>query len=86
MRMDGERTVSRIWQEVVEIFGADAPSQDQVIQMLGQLSTFDLVQADTLADGRELAQRAEQMRGKRWLQQIQNPLFFKLPFSILTVS
>lgn len=79
MRMDGERTVSRIWQEVVEIFGADAPSQDQVIQMLGQLSTFDLVQADTLADGRELAQRAEQMRGKRWLQQIQNPLFFKLP-------
>ncbi len=79
MRMDGERTVARIWQEVVEIFGADAPSQDQVIQMLGQLSTFDLVQADTLGDGRELAQRAEQMRGKRWLQQIQNPLFFKLP-------
>lgn len=79
MRMDGERTVTRIWQEVVELFGADAPSQDQVIQMLGQLSTFDLVQADTLADGRELAQRAEQMRGKRWLQQIQNPLFFKLP-------
>ncbi len=79
MRMDGERTVTQIWQEVVELFGADAPSQDQVIQMLGQLSTFDLVQADTLADGRELAQRAEQMRGKRWLQQIQNPLFFKLP-------
>lgn len=78
MRMDGKRTIDQIWTEMVRLYGADAPSQDRVIQTLGQLGNFDLLRADVATDERELASRAETLQGRRRLQQVQNPLFFKL--------
>ncbi len=90
MRMDGKRTIDEIWQDMIRLYGADAPSQDQIIQIVGQLGNFDLVQADIGTDEHELAQRAEMLQGRRRLQQIQNPLFFKLrvldPNAILSAT
>src|SRR3546814_12821355 len=37
-RLDGERTVEQLWERLVEELGADAPTQDDVISALGQLT------------------------------------------------
>lgn len=79
MRMDGVRSVAEIWTEAVELFAERAPSQDQLIQVLGQLTNFDLLHTDTPSDDRALSARAEQIRSRRVIAQVQNPLFFKVP-------
>ncbi|HYZ34544.1 MAG TPA: hypothetical protein VE684_19945 [Crenalkalicoccus sp.] len=79
MRMDGRRTLGEIWSEVAERFGENAPSQGQVLQLVGQLYAFGLVQADRAVDTRELAERARDVARRQALQQVQNPLFLRIP-------
>lgn len=79
MRLDGRRTVDDIWHQVVELFGEDAPSQAQVVQLLSQLYSLDLIQLDRPVDLAELTERAERMWRRQVVQRYQNPLFFRLP-------
>lgn len=79
MRMDGRRTLGQIWEEVTARFGEQAPSQTQVLQLLGQLYAFGLVQADRAVDARELATRAKEAERRIAFQKIGNPLFLRLP-------
>jgi putative peptide zinc metalloprotease protein len=79
MRMDGRNTVDDVWRQAVDLFGEEAPSQDQIIQLLSQLYTLDLIQVDRAVDINELADRGERSRRQQTLQRYQNPLFFRLP-------
>jgi putative peptide zinc metalloprotease protein len=79
MRMDGRRDMNAIWREAVEELGDRAPSQDHVIQAVGQLYALDLLHSDKLVDHAELEHRSGELRKKRWMQKYQNPLFFRLP-------
>src|SRR5437879_5479781 len=56
--MDGTRTLDALWNDAVEQFGDDAPSQDQVIGLVAQLHANDLMQGDVPPDASEIIQRS----------------------------
>jgi len=47
-RMDGRRTVEELWQNAGKLSVDAAPTQDEVIGLLGQLHEADLIQSDIL--------------------------------------
>src|ERR1700754_2248864 len=44
--MDGQRTVAQLWESANRRLGENAPTQDEMIQLLGQLHAADLLQSD----------------------------------------
>lgn len=77
--MNGRRTVSEIWNEVVEQLGDDAPDQDELIGILSQLHGADLLQGDVAPDVAELMERRAS-QGKAMLKQrFANPLSIRVP-------
>src|SRR5216684_1875342 len=44
--MDGRHTVAELWEIANKRLGEDAPTQDEMIQLLGQLHATDLLQSD----------------------------------------
>jgi putative peptide zinc metalloprotease protein len=64
--MDGQRTVQEIWDTALAQLGDDAVSQDEVIQLLGQLHSADVLQCDVPPDTAELFRRHQrQVRTQR---------------------
>ena len=57
--MDGSRTVHQIWDLALSRLGDDAVSQDEVIQLLGQLHGADVLQCDVPPDTAELFRRRQ---------------------------
>ena len=76
--MDGERTVAEIWNAATEALEDEAPTQDEIIQLLGQLHSADVMQSDIPPDTDELFQRQEKHRGK-WKQRLTNPFALRFP-------
>jgi len=76
--MNGERTVAEIWTAATEALEDDAPTQDEVIQLLAQLHSADVMQSDIPPDTDELFQRQEKHRGK-WKQRLTNPFALRFP-------
>src|SRR6187401_3101593 len=52
--MDGRRTVDQLWQDAAVRLGDDAPGQDELIQLLAQLHSADLLQTEVTPDASEL--------------------------------
>jgi putative peptide zinc metalloprotease protein len=81
MRMDGVRSLDRIWQETVAQFGEDAPAQDQIISVVSQLYAAELIDSDRPVDQGELAGRAETHARRMAAQRFQNPMFLRFPLA-----
>jgi len=79
--MDGERTVDEIWGEVRARLGDEAPTQEEMIRLLSQLHSVDVLQCDVPPDTEELLRRFEKRLSVKWKQNIRNPLFMR--FSLL---
>ena len=77
--MDGERTVETLWEVASARLGDDAPTQDEVIQLLTQLHAADVLQCDVPPDVTELLLRYERQRRQTWQRQLMNPFFMHLP-------
>ena len=77
--MDGERTVAEIWGIANRSQGERAPTQDQVIQLLGQLHAADLLQSDVTPDVAELFARGEREVRSRRRAAYGNPMALRLP-------
>ena len=77
--MDGERTVNNLWHTVTEQQGDDAPTQDEVIRLLGQLHSADLLICDTTPDSAELFRRFQRHERMKWKQRIGSPLAVRFP-------
>lgn len=58
-RLDGELTVDGLWRELIKQQGDDAPSQDDVLRVLGQLAEADLLQAEHMPDLRRQVERSQ---------------------------
>lgn len=78
-RMDGRRTVDQIWQGLVAEMDADAPGQEQVVQLLMQLHGADLLQADMTPDAMELLSRRDQLSRSIWMRNLRSPMSIQLP-------
>jgi len=78
-QMDGQRTFQEIWDRAVEHLGDDAPTQDQMIRLAGQLHTNDTLLCDVPPDTIELFQRHETHEKMKWKQWFLNPLSLRFP-------
>lgn len=79
MRLNGRRTVDSIWQDLAERMDEDAPSQDDVLRLLGQLYLSDMLLSAEMVDADELTQRSTKQERKKVVQRFQNPLFLRIP-------
>ena len=77
--LDGKMTVNQIWDQVNDRLGDFAPTQEQMIQLLGKLHAADLLQSDLPADTEELFQRDQEHKSNKLKQQYSNPLSIKVP-------
>ena len=77
--MDGARTVEEIWALANASLGERAPTQDQVIQLLGQLHGADLLQSDVTPDTAELFARGERETKSRRRAAYGNPMALRFP-------
>ena len=77
--MDGLRTVDDIWRLAQRELGDDAPTQYEVLQMLGQLHGADLLQTDVTPDAIELFERGQKEEKSKSRRSWANPLALKLP-------
>lgn len=76
--MDGRRTVQQLWELANRRLGEEAPTQDEVIRLLGQLHGADLLQSDASPDVAELFERGRRQerasRRRSWI----NPMAWRV--------
>jgi putative peptide zinc metalloprotease protein len=77
--MDGYRTVQEIWDSALSRFGDDAPTQDEMLRLLGQLHWADVLQSEVTPDVAELLRRSARTKKKTWLQVLLSPMAIKIP-------
>lgn len=77
--MDGERTVAQLWDIANRRLGEGAPTQDEMIQLLGQLHAADLLQSDVTPDVAELFSRSEREQRARSRRSYANPMALRIP-------
>lgn len=77
--MDGRRTVEALWELANRRLGEDAPTQDEMIRLLGQLHACDLLHSDVTPDVAELFERGERTRRSRTWLSFANPMAIRIP-------
>ncbi len=77
--MDGQRTVQDLWQLAGRELGNDAPSQDELIELLGQLHGADLLRSDVPPDAMELFDRGEREARAKRRRSFANPMALRIP-------
>lgn len=77
--MDGRRTVQEIWEIATEQLGDGAPSQDEVIELLGQLHAADALQCDIAPDTADLFRRYQKQRQRFWRGFLRSVFAWKIP-------
>ncbi len=77
--MNGKRTIQEIWDLANEKLGDDAPTQDEMIQLLSQLHAADTLKCDVPPDVAELLIRQKRHKKSKWLSRFMNPLSLRFP-------
>jgi putative peptide zinc metalloprotease protein len=77
--MDGKRSVHAIWEAASTQLGDDAPTQDEVIRLLGQLHSADVLQCDVSPDSLELFKRFQRHERQKWKRRLWSPLAVRVP-------
>lgn len=77
--MDGRRTVSEIWTRVGETLGEDQPTQEEIIRLLAQLHSADLLLSKLPPNMEELNERADTHTRSALMTRIRNPLALRFP-------
>jgi putative peptide zinc metalloprotease protein len=76
--MDGEATVQQIWDRAVERRRQEAPTQEEVLRLLGMLHGLDLIQCEVAPDITELFGRFESQQKQATMQRWSSPLSMKV--------
>jgi putative peptide zinc metalloprotease protein len=79
--LDGRRSLQELWDALVRDGGEDMPSQEDLVQLLGQLNAADLLLTEASVDVAELFERHRKQGQQRWKQRLSNPL--ALRFALL---
>ncbi len=77
--LDGHRTLQQVWELAERELGEHAPTQDELLRLLGQLHAADVLQSDVIPDTREVFQRGQRQRRAKWRQRFTNPLAIRFP-------
>ncbi len=76
--MDGTRSVAQLWEITNRQLGEDAPTQDELIELLGQLHAADLLESDVAPDVAELFARSEREERARYFRSYANPMAIRI--------
>ena len=77
--MNGRRTVEQLWEMTNKRLKEDAPSQDDIINLLGQLHSSDLLQSDISPDASEAFERGQREAKAQSRRSYMNPLAVRIP-------
>jgi len=77
--MDGKNTVQKIWDQALAQLGDDAVTQDEVIQLLGQLHGADVLQCDVPPDTAELFRRRERQERRALVKRVLSVFAWQIP-------
>lgn len=77
--LDGRRSVDDVWQTATQQLGHDAPTQGEVIQLLGQLYTNNLLEADLPPDVEGMFDRYRKRKQREVTGYLTNILFARIP-------
>lgn len=77
--LDGQRTVQQIWDLACSQLGDDALTQDEMIRLLAQLHSSDVLSGDVPPDLVEMSERATRQRRRKLAMSFMNPLAVRLP-------
>ena len=77
--MDGHRTVEALWALANRQLRDNAPTQDEMIQLLAQLHASDLLHPDAMPDVDELFDRGQRTRRSKRLRSFANPMAIRIP-------
>ena len=77
--IDGQRTVNAIWEILHEELGDDAPTQDEVIRLLGTLHFANHLLANITPDIRELIDMRRKGRKQSLKSRFGNPMALRFP-------
>ncbi|TFH41932.1 MAG: peptidase M50, partial [Lysobacterales bacterium] len=78
-RFDGTQKVQDAWDATTSRLGDDAPTQDEAIQLMGQLHSADVLQCDVPPDTEELFSRYQREQRQKWKKRLMNPLAVRIP-------
>lgn len=78
-RLDGETSVEGIYHKVLTVLGDDAPTQDEILLILTQLFTMDLLKSQLPTETKELFNRYQSQRRINKQRAIMNPLAIRIP-------
>ena len=76
---DGRRTLQSIWDELLTDLQDDSTTQDEIVNLLGQLNASDLVGFDATPDVVELLERRQRQDRQRLTSRLMNPLSLRFP-------
>lgn len=86
--LDGQRDVETAWKAALQKFGDSAPTQNEVIQLLTQLYSSNLLSGDVPPETEQLLRRGRERLKKKVQQQAIGIMYFKVrlfnPDRILT--
>lgn len=77
--LDGKRSMDEVWALLSEDIDDETPTQDDLIRLLGQLHSADLVLSDVTPDAAELLERRSKHERRKWLGRIGNPVALRIP-------
>lgn len=86
--LDGERDVESAWKASLEKFGDSAPTQNEIIQLIGQLYNSNLLSCDASPETEQLLRRGRDRLKRKAAAQAIGIMYFKIrafnPDRILT--
>lgn len=71
---DGDRTMEQVWRDMTKTLAEDTPSQDEVLGLLSQLFSEDLLLCDVTPDVAELFERRRKQQRKQFTSRYLNPM------------
>ena len=77
--MDGDRTVQQIWEATSAKLADAAPTQEEVIRLLGQLHSADALLSGVPPDSMEVFRRHQRHERMQWRQRLWTPLALRFP-------
>ncbi|MGM0785204.1 MAG: biotin/lipoyl-binding protein [Pseudomonadota bacterium] len=78
-RLDGQRTLGEIWQQVSASLGDAMPTQQEMIGLIGRLHNANVLAGHRDIDIGELSRRQRKLQRSKWQQLIRSPLGIRIP-------
>lgn len=79
MQMDGKASVQALWEAAIQRFDTEAPSQTELLTLLGQLYQANALLSDASPNIQLMLKNMHDQQRRQWIQKIANPMAIKIP-------